>query len=534
MTDKPIVAVPGYIDLEEVQPKTQISSPKLSEARNRLPANVLSNVAWLMLNLLVRMWYTPFLIGHLGVAVYGLIPLIGAVTEYMAIFTEGFNTAADRLLMIDLAKRDAHGANRTFNTSVVFSIITTAVLLPLALLLAWFTPRIFDIPVGYERDAQILVLLTTSAFTVTAFASCVAISSYAYHRFDLRFLVNVVRLLANTGIVVGLFLFFSPKLWQVGVGTFLSSFFFLIGHTILWRKLTPELFVKFKLFDWARLKQMLSLSGWILVNHIGSLLFLSIDLIVANYVFGAEVAGRYGAVIIFPALLRTLVGTVSGVFVPIVMTLYAQNDFTKLVRFFNVSIKFLGLVMALPIGLLCGLAKPILTTWLGPEFSDLSWLVIVLIGHVCINNVVVPLFSLQVAADKVRLPGIVTLIMGVMNVVLAVAFALWSGWGYIGIAAAGAIVLTAKNTLFTPLYGARILKLPWYTFLPNLLTGAVACLMVGLVSYGVSLNWDVAGWGALALVTVIIAGIYVVVAYFLGLNAADRELLKFEIQRRLK
>jgi membrane protein EpsK len=365
-------------------------------------------------------------------------------------------------------------------------------------------------------------------------AGSFAVSSYAHHRFDLRLLLNIVRLSVQAGSIVVLFNVLSPSLWQVGVGIFLSAALFLLGHGALWRKLTPELKIGLGRFDSSRLKQFSEFSGWVLVNMMGAILFLNIDLIVANLVFGAEVAGRYGAVIIFPNYLRMVLVPISGVLMPIVLTLYAGDNLTGLVRFSHLSLKFTSLAMALPIGLLCGLAKPLLTVWLGPEFSDLSWLVVALVGHLCINVAVIPVASLQIVTNNVRIPGILTLAMGVVNAGLAVALALWSGWGYISIAIAGAIVLTAKNAFFTPLYSARILKLPWWTFLPSMIAGVVGCLAVGVGTYWVSLIWTLTGWAQLALVAVITSGIYVIAAYALGLGADDRDLLKSEIQRRIK
>jgi membrane protein EpsK len=506
----------------------------LTEARQRLPINVLSKVIWLVLNVIVGMWYTPYLIGHLGVAVYGLVPLASSVTSYMSVLTTGLNNAIGRFLTIDLARGDADAANRTFNTAIVGSLIVVTILVPVALIVSWLAPQIFKVPPGSERDVQWLVLLAAMAFLTTTFASSFAVSSYAHYRFDLRLLVNVVRLVARVGSIVLLFTVLSPQLWQVGVGISLSAVLFLLGHGALWRKLTPELKIGLDWFDPSRLKQFFEFSGWLLVNMVGARLFLSIDLIVANLVFGPEVAGRYGSVMIFPTRLRMLVSTVTGILTPIMLTLYAQNNLAGLVRFSRLWMKFTGLAVALPIGLLCGLGEPLLTVWLGPEFSDLSWLVVALVGHLCINIAVVPLFSLQVVTNNVRIPGVVTLVMGAANAALAVALALWSGWGYIGIAIAGAIVLTAKNAFFTPLYGARILKLPWWTFLPSLIAGVVGCLAVGAGTYWISLTWTLTGWGQLALVAVITSGIYMIAAYFLGLDADDRSLLKSEIQRRIK
>jgi len=60
--------------------------------------------------------------------------------------------------------------------------------------------------------------------------------------------------------------------------------------------------------------------------------------------------------------------------------------------------------------------------------------------------------------------GLVTLVIGVGNLLLALLLAGVFGWGLNGLAAAGAITLTVRHLLFTPLYGARVLNRPYGTF----------------------------------------------------------------------
>jgi hypothetical protein len=95
-------------------------------------------------------------------------------------------------------------------------------------------------------------------------------------------------------------------------------------------------------------------------------------------------------------------------------------------------------------------------------------------------------------------------------------------------------MLLAKNALFTPLYSARILKLPWWTFLPSMMAGAIGTLAVGTGTYLISLTWTLTSWVQLALVAIITGVIYVSAAYFLGLNTDDRDLVKSEVRRRIK
>jgi membrane protein EpsK len=114
-----------------------------------------------------------------------------------------------------------------------------------------------------------------------------------------------------------------------------------------------------------------------------------------------------------------------------------------------------------------------------------------------------------------------------------VALALWSGLGYLGIALAGAIVLTAKNTLFTPLYAARNLKLPWHTFLPSLIAGVIGCVLVAAGAYWASSTWILTSWSKLALAGMSISLLYIGAAILFGLGRDDRTLLVAEIRRRL-
>ena len=196
------------------------------------------------------------------------------------------------------------------------------------------------------------------------------------------------------------------------------------------------------------------MGGWILINQIGVLLYLGIDLVVVNKMVGPEAGGQYGAVMIWSTKLRSLAGVVAGVFGPTIISLYGRQDTTGLVAYCRRAVKFVGLVMALPTGLICGFAQPLLGIWLGPSFEPLAPLMMLMSIHLCVNLAVFPLFNIQVATNRVRVPGILTCVMGVGNLGLALLLAGPVGWGMYGVAAAGAVMLTAKNLVFTPIYGA--------------------------------------------------------------------------------
>jgi membrane protein EpsK len=266
------------------------------------------------------------------------------------------------------------------------------------------------------------------------------------------------------------------------------------------------------------------MGGWLVINQVGTLLFNHVDLIVANMLLGAEIAGEYGSVLLFSTMLRRLAQTVSTVLTPTILAKYARDDLDSVNRISKQAVKFLGLAMALPIGLLCGLAQPLLALWLGPSFQPLAGLVVILTAHLVINLAVSPLFGLNIAFNKVKLPGIVTLSMGVLNVGLAIAF-VESGWGALGIAAAGAIVLTLKNAFFTPVYAALIQKLPWWAFMSTMAPGLLAALSTAGIAYAATQLLNVHSWVTLFVVGGCISLLYVLIAWFSILDKGDRKLL---------
>jgi len=486
--------------------------------------NLLGNGGVFVLNILIGLWYTPYLIRNLGVAAYGLVPLANSLTSYLSLVNLSINGASGRFLTLDLEKEDYTSANRTFNTVLVGNIGLVSLTLPFVVGLVLVAPHWFDIPAGHERYAQWLFAATLFSYLITMIQSSFSVSSWARNRFDLRNAVIAVDRITRVGIVVTAFSLMQPSLWHVGLGFLGASAIGFVGDLLLWRRLTPQLHIQPSRFDRSRVRQLFGMGSWLVVNQVGALLFLNVDLIVANMLLGAEITGEYGSVLLFSTMLRRLAQTASTVLTPTILAKYARNDLDAVNRISKQAVKFLALAMALPIGVLCGLAQPLLALWLGPSFRKLSGLVVMLTAHLAINLAVLPLFGLNIAFNKVKLPGIVTLLMGLLNIGLAIAFVEF-GWGALGIAAAGAIVLTLKNMLFTPVYTAMIQKLPWWTFMSTMLPGIIATLFTAGMAYGATQLLAVGSWLTLIAIGGVIGLLYVLIVYLWVLNERDRRLL---------
>jgi membrane protein EpsK len=487
--------------------------PPSAVPKGRFATNLGANLANYALSILVGLWMTPYLIRHLGVAAYGLVPLATTVTSYMGLFTTALNAAVGRYLTMALDRNDCAEANRIFNTSFWG---TAAVLLILLGPAVWLTSKVrffFNVPPGYDDQFVWLFICTIGMFFFTTLASPFGVATFCRNRFDLSNAVAIVSTVVRVAAILILFNLCVPKVWHIGVAMLATAAVGLVLSVVLWRRLTPMLTVQRSAFSQQTLKQLTGMGGWIVINQIGSLLYMSVDLVVVNKMIGAEACGRYGAVMMWSLMLRNLAGVVSAVFGPTIVSLYGRKDTTGLVAYSRSAVKLVGVMVALPIGLVCGFAQPLLRIWLGPAFEPLAPLLMLMCLPLCVNLAVLPLFNIQVATNHVRLPGILTCVMGLGSLGLALLLAGPIGWGMYGVAVAGAVMLTAKNLVFTPLYAARILGLGYGTFYREILP--VVATTIGLAGAGWWLaqdqrltTWLDLGVAGMGLAAVFLAGTY--------------------------
>jgi len=460
----------------------------------RFGLNLIGNVGQLGLTMVVGIFYVPFLVRHLGPAVYGLVPLISMVTAYMNLITMGLDSAVARSMSIALERKDNDNANLIFNVSLWGSLALTAILLIPAALAIVYVDQILRIPAGYEAATRWLFAGTVAAFLLNQINTPFSVSSFCRNRLDLYNIVAACETLTRVGLVVGLFYLLTPRIEYVGLAILAGTMVSTIGTIWLWKALTPELRVHLGQFDWKLLKDLCGTGGWVVVSQLGLMLYLNIDLLLANRFYGPEQGGRYAAVLLLPTLLRTMSIAVGGIFPPTMFQLYARGETDEMVRYLNNAIKFLGLIMALCIGLVCGFSEQLLTLWLGPAFGNMAPLLFLMAIHLCLNLSMYPLYAVPLAANRMRTQGLVALGVGVGNLFLALFLAQVCGWGLYGLAAAGAIMLTIRYFLFTPLYAARILDRPYGTFfraIPTILlaTFATISLCKGILWYSPISNW---------------------------------------------
>lgn len=511
--------------------KQTVAAPRSETSLRRFIFNVGSNLGLVVLNMGVALWFTPYLIGVFGVAAYGVATLATSVATYMAIVDSALNKALGRYLTIEIRQERFGAANHTFNTALGLSLAISAALLPIIGLFSYLAPRLFDTPVGQESATQWVFAAALLSYLLIVIRGVFTTSPFATNRLDLQNLVQatgiVIRVVATVLLVS---LVVAPSVSTIGTGVLVGM---LVSTFLAWlvmRRLTPQLKINLRYFNRAQLASLFGISSWVFINEIGSLLSLNIDQIVVNVRLGAEVQGSYALALQWSVLLLTLGRAASTALAPMMMIQYAGGHLEQLAATSRRAVKYLGLVMALPVALIVGFAPALLRVWVGPQFEPLSLVLGLIVFPLCVYIAVTPLFTIQIAYNRVRVPAFVSFATGFANLALALW---WVGLGRLGlgVALASAAALAFRFVIFTPYYSARIQSLPWYTYYPALLTIIGSAAGTALAARLLSQYWVLNGWLALLAACIAVGLVYVALVYLVGLSAAEKLEVRSLLER---
>lgn len=454
----------------------------MQENRKQLLINTISNGGLFLLNALIGLWMTPYLINQLGIEVYGMIPLANQITSYLSLLTLVITGGVGRFLSIEIIKRNSVEANKVFNTTFFASLWLVILALPFTLIFIYFLPNLINVPLGTEIETQFLFLVIFITFFLTFLQTPFLVSSWVKNRFDLRNIAIAASKIIQVVSLILLFNFLRPEPWEFGLSLLISNIFAFGAHYFIWNKLTPELKISYKYYEKGQLRDIVDLGKWIVIDQIGTLLLLNIDLLMANQLLGTKAGGEYGSLSILPSTFRIFVISIMSVISPIQMKNYALDEFDSLRKISTYSVRMLSIFSALGVGTICGFSKSILRVWLGNEFVHLWLPLIILMVPLFLTLPFQPLYQLQVAYKKVKFPAIATFAAGILNILLIFNFTKTLHMGVEGIGIACGLAFSLRTVLFSSIYGAFIQNLHWTNYIKEILPGTPLII----VSYGIS------------------------------------------------
>ncbi|MHB9035562.1 MAG: lipopolysaccharide biosynthesis protein [Armatimonadota bacterium] len=490
--------------------------------------NTASNIIFFVFNAVTSLVMVPYVIRNLGWENFGIIGVAQQFVTYTQILTIVLVGTVFRFVTMCIAKDDIDGARSYFNTNFVSVLAFAALFLPITGLISYLTPAILkNIPPGKQANIQVLFFLVYMSFILGLISNPYRVGQFVRQRFDARNIIEIGSQVIRYGTWFVLFGLFTPTLWHIGLGYVLGSLELLIANAVSFYRLTPELHPSVREFSRPKFNEMTKMGSWLIVSQIGVVLYLSVDSLIITRMIGPGAFGKYNTILGLAIQLRGLSTMMCSLVVPVAIASYARNDWNALIRNSSRAVRFVSIGMAVPLAILCGLAGPFLTRWLGPEvvriLTPLVWL---LLAHNVINCGVEPLFALSMAANRVAVPGIVTVVGGIVKVLLSIVLVKYTNLGFYGVAIAGLVSLTLKNSIFTPLYSGRILKSSSVPFFKALAPSVLVFGVVSLIASVLAKHVFLATYPRLFVAGTLLLVLSGLGVYFLALGKDDRAFIR--------
>ncbi|MBQ4135218.1 MAG: lipopolysaccharide biosynthesis protein [Methanocorpusculum sp.] len=491
----------------------------------RFSANVISNVLYFIINIVIGLLLVPFFIDSLGESTYGLIPLATSITSYVLIFIDAANGSVSRFLTLDLQRADVDKSNETFNTSLFGLSGIVIASIPIVLIVSWFLPNIFNI--GEESTFSVFILfsLTILSALVRIISGNFMVTLFAYNRLDLRNYINIISIISQVLIVIFLFAVTSPSLEAVGISYFVSSLIALLASIIFSKLTCSTIIFSPHYFRKTRFKEIMNMTVWVAFGQFGYLLRTQFALIAVNIILGTVAGTSYSLVITWINLLLGVAALVTNTFTPMIYSYRAKNDMVGMKDFVSFATKMTGIVMALPLCLICLYSSQLYTLWVGEQFAHLSvivWIAVLPVIFKMQASCIVPIYQAHLL---IKVPMIVSIIVGILTIILTVILPGLFENGLIGVAIASSIAMLLYEGLFTPLYNAYVVKANLWTFIKPMSYGILGVVIILLIGIIVDTLLPVIKWGWV-LNSIIISIVYLAVLLFILLNKNEKILLR--------
>lgn len=494
--------------------------------------NSIWNVAGLAVSMTAALFYIPYLVRELGVASYGMVPLISGLFVWVSWISLGISWSVGRYVTIARTTKNVEEENRYFNSAFLPSLLLAAVILSLGILLAPFADRIVRVPEGGRGS---VIFLWTCSAIVSSFSvlnGTADVGNYSRNRFDIRAIIQISRTAVMILTVLALFRLREPRLEWVGIGTVVGAGCSLGLSLLSLRFLLPEIKMRLTMFSWAHFREMISTNAWILVDQLGTILLLNVDLFLVNRFFGAQLTGEYGLAIQWVNILKALMTAIT-VFTPTYVIYVAKGDLSGLATYATKASRFVGYMMAIPIGVVLGLADPLTRTWLRHEPGLVSALVLALTLPLTLNAAINPLYGVWQALNKVRTPSFATLAAGISGIVIAIILIGTTSLGVFAIAIAVGIAFTARNLVFSVHYVGHLLGQGRWRLIRVSLQSATVAILLGVAGRFIASWTQLQGWLAVGLAAAALTGLGTILVWFGCLSSQERKQLMVLIVARL-
>ncbi|MBN2137569.1 MAG: polysaccharide biosynthesis C-terminal domain-containing protein [Sedimentisphaerales bacterium] len=460
-----------------------------------------------MVNIIVGLLLTPFIIKHLGKPGYGIWTLVGSFVGYYGLLNLGVRPAIMRYIARYAGQGDERSLNETASVAMVMFCCTGVLVVAASFFLAGPLAQFFEVEPKHFDDFRYVVwiigLTTGLGFPAHVFGAIL----HAHERFVVTNCVVVFTTLVRVGLTVYLLLS-GEGLLGVALSVFSSQVIGFGANFLLCKYLMPQVHIRLAFAKLRVLRKLIIYGGVATVVSVADIMRGNLDSLVIGKWVSLSMVGIYGIAVIIKGYVVKLVVTGMGVLTPRFAALDGtgkQAEARQLLLkslFVSSFLSFGGFMMAIVFG------GHFIDLWVGKDFADAVTVLYILSISSAFAVSQNPAIGFMYALNKHYLYAIATVIEAIVNLILSIL--LVSKYGIVGVALGTMIPMLIVKILVMPVYVSKIAGIGMLEYLKPMLLPFIVALVMTLTAYYTGIiTQDTPAMGYLICAGMIVGIVYV-------------------------
>ncbi len=421
----------------------------------------------IIVSTLVQLLYTPLLIRMLGQSEYGLYSLVSSIIGYLTVLDLGFGNA----IIVYTTKfhtqgkfddeKKLHGMFK-----IVFSIIGLIAVLLGGILYLNVNNLFGNTMNSLELEKmKIMMLILVFNLAITFPFSIYSSIINAYEKFTFQKVLSILNTILKPILMIPL-LFMGYKSISLCVIITIVNLMVLLSNYFYCRS-KLDIRIKYMGFDKTLFKAILGYSIWIFLGIIVDKVNWSVDQFVLGAVSGTIAVSIYSVASQINTLFINLSTAVSGVMLPKVTKMIANNETTdKLSNEFIKVGRIQYYIIFLMVSGFTLVGKDFIILWAGKEFEVAYYVTLILIIPISFPLIQNLGISVMQALNKYKFKSISTFIMAIANIFISIYLA--KRYGPIGSAIGTSIALVICNIILINIYYHKVININVIKFWKNI------------------------------------------------------------------
>ena len=499
---------------------------------NQLKAGAALNYVVILLNTAVGLLYTPYMLRMMGQSEYGLYSLVASVIAYLTVLDLGLGNAVIRYTAKFRAEGKTKEQYEMFGMFLALYSIISVVALIGGMGLYLNVDRMFggtmtEIELSHARIMMlILVFNLVVTFPMSIFGSIMS----AYERFVFPKVINIIRIILNTVVMIVLLEMGYKAIAMVIIQTLFNVATLVINY--LYCKYRLQIKIQFAKIQWGFLREVAIYSFWIFLNVIMDRVYWSTGQFMLGIVAGTAAIAVFAVAIQLHTMYMQFSTAISSVFLPKVTGMVTlRNNEAEISDLFIKTGRIQNIIMSMILFGFITFGRAFIALWAGPEYNDayiIACLFFISLYIPLIQNLGITILQ---ARNQMKFRSL--LYIGIAAVALVLQYYFAKMWGGIGCAVAisGAIFIgqgVIMNIYYKVRQGIDIKKF-WkeiakMNIVPLIMS---ACFMYAIYDAPID------SWLKLALWMGLYTIMYIAVLYKFSMNKYERNLFREPIKRMI-